>query len=153
MVMLLCKIQMVVSTSTDQSDAVSSCLLYLFVSCLKLEFILCNLSTVSHSRFRGSLKECVMKTAANEGGFPPFPSAERPCSAPAKAGFAALLSLYARLWQSSGKHPSTVVTTTPLLPALTLFVPPKRTCRAMVYTAQLIKFACNPPYPSPAFCV
>ena len=39
-----------------------------------------------------------MKTASNEGGFPPFPSAEVPCCGPAKAGFAELLSLHATLW-------------------------------------------------------
>lgn len=98
LVMLLCKIQMVLSTSTDQSDPVSRYLLYLFVSCLRLEFILCNLSIVSHSRFRGNLKECLMNTVSNEGGFPPFASTEMSCCGPAKAGFAALLSLYARLW-------------------------------------------------------
>lgn len=98
LVMLLCKIQMALSASTDQSDSVSRCLLYLFVSCLRIEFILCNLSMVSHSRFRGNLKECMMKTASNERGFPPFPSAEMPSCGPAKAGFAELPSLCTRLW-------------------------------------------------------
>lgn len=134
LVMLLCKSQMALSTSTDQSDAVFRCMLYLFENCLRLEFILCNLSMVSHSRFRENLKECMMKTASNERGFL-FQAVK--CLAVVLQKQALLnSSLYMPgCGQSSGKHPSTVVTTTPSLPALILFGPPKTTWRAMVYAA------------------
>ena len=68
-------------------------------------------------------------------GFPPFPSAGMPSCGPAKAGFAELSLCVPGYGQSSGNHPSAAGTTTPSLPALILFGPPKTTCRAMVYAA------------------
>lgn len=131
LVLLLCKIQMVLSASTDQSHAVSRCLLYLFVNCLRLEFIPRNLSMMSHSRFRDNLKESMIHQ-------------RKECSLlfwvlkslPLVLQKQALLN--SSLWmtgcgQSSGKHPSTVVTTTPSLPALILFGLPKGTWRTVIY--------------------
>lgn len=130
LVTLLCKIQMALSASTDQSSAVSRCLLYLFVNCLRLEFVLCNLST-SHSRLRDNLKESMMHQR-KEGSLL-FQALK---SLPVVLQKQALLN--SSLWmkgcgQSSGKHPSTVVTTTTSLPALILFGLPKETWRTVVY--------------------
>lgn len=62
LIMSSCKIQMALSVSTGQSDAVARCLPYLFVS-WDGNFSHAVYHRVSNFRFRGKLKECRIKTS------------------------------------------------------------------------------------------
>ena len=153
--MVLCKIQMALSTSADQLDAVSRCLLYLFVGCLRLECLLCSLSMLSHSTFKGNLKECVMKTVSNGGGLPPFQGLK--CLAVVlqkqaflNSSFCKHARLWPELWEASfycGDWPQ-------LHHSQLLSCSDQKNRKSYgLCCLLLIKFNCNPPHPSPSFWV